>query len=241
MIFQIDPAVFTALPDYVVGVVVAKGIHSDLSKADKVHIFNPLPQDILRAGEAVFRERHCNCNYKEHPDLVPYREAFDAVGINPNRFPSSIEAMGKRVVGGASLPSIHPVIDLVNGISLTFALPMGAHDLDQLGGDFEVRFSKAGEPFIALGSNEEEILPAGELIYGDATRVRTRRWIWRQSEWGKVTEDSKNILFPIDGFSSANLEQVIEAREQLAGILAAQFGAEVEVYLLDHENRSIEF
>jgi DNA/RNA-binding domain of Phe-tRNA-synthetase-like protein len=228
MKFMVEDAVFNKLPDYVVGVVVARGIDS----GRHTH----MPQDVLRSGESVFRDRHCLCDYKESADLVPYREAFETIGINPNRFPSSIEAMGKRVLNGGSLPFIHPVIDLVNGISLNYTVPMGAHDLDQLGGDFEVRFSRDGETFAALGSDQEEVLPAGELIYGDASRVRTRRWIWRQSEWGKVTPESRNVLFPVDGFRGQNLEQVLAARDQLASALAGEFGALVSVHLIDKEH-----
>lgn len=228
MKFMVEDAVFDKLPDYVVGVVVARGIDS----GRHTH----MPQDVLRSGESVFRDRHCLCDYKESADLVPYREAFETIGINPNRFPSSIEAMGKRVLNGGSLPFIHPVIDLVNGISLNYTVPMGAHDLDQLGGDFEVRFSRDGETFAALGSDQEEVLPGGELIYGDASRVRTRRWIWRQSEWGKVTPESRNVLFPVDGFRGQNLEQVLAARDQLASALAGEFGALVSVHLIDREH-----
>lgn len=232
MKFQIHSNVFETLPEYVVGVVVAKGIKHTINAEETLQL--------LRSGETVFRAQHPQENFKAHPDLAPFRKAFELLGINPNRFPSSIEAMGKRVVGGASLPELHPVIDLVNGLSLTYALPMGAHDLDQLGGNFEVRFSKEGEPFIALGTTEEEYLPAGELIYGDLARVRTRRWIWRQSEWGKVTSDSSRILFPIDGFADSNLQKVLAARTQLAEILSTTFGAEVAVYLLNKENNAID-
>lgn len=231
MKFTVEDAVFERLPHYVIGMVVARGVNS------RRHTH--LPQEVLRSGEATFRDRHCLCDYKDHPDLVPYRDAFEAVGINPNRFPSSIEAMGKRILNGGALPEIHPVIDLVNGFSLQFAVPMGAHDLDQLGGDLQVRFSRAGEPFVPLGSEQEEQLPAGELIYGDATRVRTRRWMWRQSEWGKVTADSRNILFPVDGFSDQNLKQVLEARDHLARHLAGAFGALVSVALLDRDHRQL--
>ena len=48
-----------------------------------------------------------------------------------------------------------------------------------------IRFSKKGDKFVAFGSKEEEELEDGELIYCVGNEVRTRRWIWRQSEKGK--------------------------------------------------------
>jgi len=35
--------------------------------------------------------------YKEHPDVLCYREAFQRLGINPNRFPCSVEALTARI------------------------------------------------------------------------------------------------------------------------------------------------
>ena len=91
-----------------------------------------------------------------------------------------------------------------------------------------------------FGETAAEVLETGELIYSAGERVKTRRWIWRQSEEGKVTESSRNIFFPIDGFTDGNLELVIAARDELAGLLGDIFGAGVQVGLVDRENRSME-
>ena len=59
---------------------------------------------------------------------------------------------------------------------------LGEHDVDTLSGGIEVIFSKQGDTFIPLGCEKNEILEDSELIYFDDNNVRTRRWIWRQSE-----------------------------------------------------------
>ena len=111
---------------------------------------------------------------------------------------SSIEAMAKRASKGNMLPSINPIVDLVNALSLKYILPMGAHDIDFLEGEIAVRFSKEGDIFTPLGEENTEILQSDELVYADINRIRTRRWIWRQSNIGRIDEKSTNILFPID-------------------------------------------
>ncbi|MPM39030.1 hypothetical protein SDC9_85661 [bioreactor metagenome] len=115
-------------------------------------------------------------------------------------------------------------------------VPLGAHDIDTLNGDIEVRFSKKGDNFIPLGSKEVEVLEEGELIYSAGDNVRTRRWIWRQSEQGKITNKSKNIFFPIDGFKDKNYDNVISARDELASLLKDIFSCDVEVGFVDNDN-----
>lgn len=44
--------------------------------------------------------------------------------------------------------------------------------------------------------------------------MKTRRWIWRQGEVGKITNKTKNIFIPIDGFKSKNYDKIIKARDE---------------------------
>ena len=67
---------------------------------------------------------------------------------------NSIEAMFTRTSKGKGLPSISPIVDLGNTVSLKYMVPLGSHDIDTLNGDIEVRFSKEGDTFIPLGSEE---------------------------------------------------------------------------------------
>ena len=178
-------------------------------------------------------------NLKEYPEILLYRDAFTQLNLNPNKFLSSVEAMVKRISKGNVLPSINPVVDLVNYISLKYILPMGAHDIDALEGEIAVRFSKKGDTFIPLGEEGAEILDNGELVYADAKRIRTRRWIWRQSNIGKIDEDSKNIFFPIDGFQT-NKEKVMKATEELEILLKKYFNCQTKKNFIDRNQKEME-
>lgn len=84
---------------------------------------------------------------KEEPYILPYREVFRALNINPNKYLCSIEALFTRITKGKGMPHINPIVDLGNAGSLKYTLPMGAHDL---GG-------------------------SGEVVYAVGHQVRTRR------------------------------------------------------------------
>ncbi|MGC7845610.1 B3/B4 domain-containing protein [Desulforudis sp. 1088] len=233
MKFVISEKVFEALPTVCFGAVVARGVDN---RGRRPEINALLDQSIV-----TVKDKFKDAKLKEHPDVLCYREAFQKLGLNPNKFPCSVEALTARVLKGGSLPDINPAVNLVNAISLKYTLPMGAHDLDTVHGDMHVRFSSAGDVFLPFGQNEPEILEEGELVYIDGREVRTRRWIWRQSDRGKVISESRNIFFPIDGFSDCNREAVLAARDELAGYLQRFFKCEINTFYLDIDNRVAEF
>lgn len=228
MKFKVYEEVFRALPTYCVGVVAAKKI--DNTKANKAvkEMFEGQMQQTMAKLE--------NENLKEHAAILPYRQAMQTVGINPNKYPSSIEAMLKRVQKGHALASINTAVDMSNAVSMKYLLPMGSHDMNALTGDIAVRFSRADEVFLPLGESEEERVEAGDLVYCDEVRIRTRRWIWRQSDVGKITEDTTRIFFPIDGFVGINDDTVKEAAEELRQLLEMHFACEVLVDFV-HKDR----
>ena len=233
MKFTVEPQVFEKLPGVCFGVVIAKGIDN---KRDYAKI-----AELLNGGIAAAEARYADRKVKEDPAVLPYREAFTKLGMNPNTFMSSIEAMFTRVAKGKGLPHINPIVDLGNALSLKYVLPMGAHDIGQMDGDMEVRFSREGDCFIPFGETETEAMPEGELIYTVGQKVRTRRWIWRQSEIGKIGPESRDIFFPIDGFEAVNQEAILSAREELAGLCREIFGcAGVRTAFIDAGNNSVE-
>ena len=233
MKFIVEKEVFDKLDDVCFGIVVAKGI-DNTQKIEKI-------QNLLEAGIKANEEKYEGKKVKESEEVACYREAFRALGINPNKFMSSIESMLTRVSKKKGLPSINPIVDIGNAMSLKYYLPMGAHDIDTIAPqDVEVRFSRDGDKFIPFGETEPEILDAGELVYAVGDKVRTRRWIWRQSEEGKIVESTKNIFFPIDGFKNSNYDNLMAAREELASLLKEIFDCEIKVGFIDKDNREFE-
>ncbi|MCD8224267.1 MAG: hypothetical protein LUC99_05390 [Clostridiales bacterium] len=231
--FYVDDAVFDALPGYCLGVVVAKGIRNE---EHNEAITTQMDEEM-----DAFHQQFEGINLKEYPGICAYRDAFHKLNMNPNKFMCSIEAMAKRVQKGNRLPHINPVVDVGNALSLKYVLPLGAHDIDQLEEDgMAIRFSTPEDHFLPIGETEQEIMPEGELVYVSGHTVKTRRWIWRQSDDGKITGDTSYVLFPIDAFEGINDAQVVVARDELAAILREQFGCEVKTAYLNRENPSVD-
>lgn len=231
--FTVEAAVFEKLPDYCVGVVVARGLDN--------HSQSEAVSRMLDQAAADFAQANREANIRELPGVKACRDAFQALGMNPNKFMCSIESLMKRVQKSGALPHINTVVDLGNAFSLTHQLPMGAHDVDKLEGDIEIRFSTSEDHFLPMGEAETETMPAGELVYVSGHTVKTRRWIWRQSEDGKITGDTSHVFFPIDGFQNVNGASVLTVRDALARLLEQDFGCRVATGYVDRENNSFNF
>ena len=121
MKFVVEKEIFEKLPTACFGVVVAKGIDNGKSYPT----VDALLDESIAAAAAHFEGK----KVKEEPEILPYREAFRALGINPNKFMCSIEALFTRIAKGKGMPHINPIVDLGNAVSLKYTLPMGAHDL----------------------------------------------------------------------------------------------------------------
>ena len=104
----------------------------------------------------------------------------------------------------------------------------------------KVRHAEPGDSFVPFGGGEIETPEPGEVVYVSDGQVRTRRWTWRQSEIGKIVPETRDLLFPIDGFTSLNLDRVLAAREELAAGLEKYFGAKTAVGLVNRENTAFE-
>jgi len=224
MRFEIHEEILKKNPSIFIGVVVGKDI--DNTGED------PYIRDYLEENIAGILPKLTG-KVKENPKVVPYREAFSAFGINPNKFMCSIEALLTRIQKTSKIPLINSVVDLGNGVSLKYVLPIGAHDLGQVSDEIEVRFSREDDLFVPFGSDQSEPVDPGEVVYASKNCVRTRRWMWRQSEIGKITEQSTYIFFPIDGFVGINEKEVILARDELADMIEKRLGGKAIVGYVD--------
>lgn len=228
MKFKVSKEIFEIQPDLCFGVVVARGV------------VNGVISTGLEEAAKKLEGRYSGRRAKELEEIIPYREAFKVMGYNPNKFMPSIESLASRVLKGKGVPTILPVVDLYNCISLKYLLPIGGHDMDSGDGDIEVRLSATGDLFTPFGSSKAEELSQGEVVYSVGNRVKTRRWIWRQGELGKITQESRDIFFPIDGFEGRNDVEVREAVKELSHKLETLLQCEVRIGYINRENMEME-
>ncbi len=237
MKFTIDPKVFQRFPTVYVGVVVAYGLNLDMVDDEAVAVLLDNALDDLhhrfKSSDAL----------RADPGIKTWRDAFTALGYNPNKFPSSIEGLAGRALKGR-MPRVSPIVDVANSVALKYLLPIGAHDLSRTEGDLHLRPAKEGDFFTPLGNaetdNEPEQPDADEFVYvDDSGEVRTRRWVWRQGNNAKIEEDTNAVFFPIDGWQEVNDDAVRAATAELATLVREVFDARVQTFHLDAEHNHV--
>lgn len=95
------------------------------------------------------------------------REAYKALGKEPNRYRPSSEALCRRLVKGMELYRINTLVDIINLISVQSGYSIGGFDLDKIEGDtLTLGAGREGEPFEGIGRGQLNIehLP----VYRDA-------------------------------------------------------------------------
>lgn len=225
MFYSVSAELFEKLPTACFGVVAVRGVDNHAAVPE---IAARLREGIARR-EAYFEGKPV----KTDPHIEPYREAFRTLQINPNKYLCSIEALLSRIAKKKGFPTINPIVDLGNAVSLEHFLPIGAHDLGTIPEGLEVRPAVEGDLFVPFGGEGTETPDPGEIVYVSGHQVRTRRWTWRQSEIGKITEETSSVLFPIDGFSDVNGEEVRKAAADLAESLERLFRVQCETGFVD--------
>ncbi|BCV24146.1 MAG TPA: tRNA synthetase subunit beta [Firmicutes bacterium] len=230
--FTVAREIFELFPEACFGVVVAQNVDN---QGESTEITN-----LVRTEALALAQELGGTDVREHPHVKVWREAFRKLGLNPNKYPSSIEALAKRTAKKPELPVINKVVDLVNALSLKYILPMGAHDMAILPGDIEIRPARPGDIFVPFGSTEPEPVDEGEVVYATGNQIRTRKWVWRQGEKAKVVPESRTLFFPIDAFYGVTDKAAQAARAELAALLEQHCGATTRVLWVDKATPSVD-
>lgn len=233
MKYTIDKSIFELKPNIKFGIIVGHNIvNSETSAEDEQR---------LRNAENKMRNEISQEQLRELHNVKNYREVMTASGINPNKYPPSVEAMFKRIIKGGQLPVINALVDLCNAVSIENGISLGGHDLKDIHEDLEVRFSRKGDVFLPFGSEEYEDVPENELIFTSGNVVQTLKWVWRQSELGKVTPDSSDIFFQLVGFEYEENSSLYNAMAAIESLVVNRFKGNCTKYLVDINNNFIEF
>lgn len=154
--------------------------------------------------------------------LEAWRSAFRAFGANPKKTLCSVEALWKRVEKTGSLPSIDPVVDLYNALSIRFGACFGGEDMDRYAGSPRLVVARGDEPFDTVrdGAPVIEYPDAGEIVWRDDRGVTCRRWNWRQCKRTALDSGSRNLWFIIDRLPPMPIAELARAGEELVRGLA---------------------
>jgi DNA/RNA-binding domain of Phe-tRNA-synthetase-like protein len=232
--FLVDESIFKVFPDAVLGIIIARNINNSGERAEII--------SALRQEEAKTVERFAGVSINEHPQIVPWREAYRKFGAKPKDYPSSVENLIKRVSKGYSLPHINLLVDLYNTISLRHIVPVGGEDLDKIEDDIELVFASGHEtPVRLLGEAEERAPKPGEVFYKDRIGAICRRWNWKEADRTKFTEATKNAVIVIEGLPPVFRIQIENVLQELSTQIFEYCGGNISTAIIDKENREYEF
>jgi DNA/RNA-binding domain of Phe-tRNA-synthetase-like protein len=210
MHFQHAPEIWSAYPQLVAGAVFATGITPEAEVSPRVDSYLAAARARLSTGPE-----------SELPEVQAWRRAFARMGLKPTQYRCASEALLRRLRKERTLPRIHPLIDVCNAISVSFAIPVAALDAARISGWLEVRYATGDEVYHTFAGDTEQPEP-GEVIFVDAAGVaHARRWTNRQSGHSAVRETTGAVLVVAEALHESASADVPKLLATLAGELSA--------------------
>jgi DNA/RNA-binding domain of Phe-tRNA-synthetase-like protein len=224
MYFQHSQAIRAAFPGLAAAAITTTGITAAPDVDEQVARFVTAAQARLAAGTE-----------SDLPEIKAWRQAFSQMGLKPTQYRCASEALLRRLRKEGGLPRIHPLIDLCNAVSVAFAIPVAALDLDQITGDLEVRHATGQETYHTFGGTTEHPEP-GEVVFADAAGLsHARRWTNRQSGLSAVRPDTSRVLIVAEALHESAAEDVAALMKTLVEELTATWQVTPAAALLSAE------
>src|SRR5687767_8036586 len=126
MRFVLGEDLLALVPETCVALVVAEGVDPTRSASAIARLLDEAAAAVAKPSE------------EQAVPVALWQTALGAAGIDPAAHPPSIENLLSRA-HAEDVPRVGPVVDLANAISLKHLVPVGAHDLDKVRGDMQVR------------------------------------------------------------------------------------------------------
>lgn len=232
MKFKIKPEVFAKFPNLVVGLPVIVGFNNQ-KNSDKILAY-------LRQQEKDLQNRMKLADLVKDSRVISYFNLFQQFGADPAKIVPTHVALAKRVLEGGQIPDINPLVNLYNAVSIKYLTPFGGEDLSTLYGDFVLKFSPGGEQWIGIGAKKNKPTFKGDLVWGDDLDISTKSLNWRQCERTKLTAESEDGYFIMDGFIDVNRENIAAAAQEFMDLVVKWCGGKAKILWLDKSHSEAE-
>jgi DNA/RNA-binding domain of Phe-tRNA-synthetase-like protein len=221
MYIQHTPEIWRDFPQLVAGVVAAEGIDAGADVRARLGRF-----------ERIAAERLAIASEGEFAEIQAWRRAFSRMGLKPTQYRCAAESLLRRYRRERSLPTIHPLIDLCNAISLAFAIPIAVYDRDKIADWIEIRTATGGETFVTFAGEPDPAEP-GEIIFADAAgHAHARRWTHRQSGYSAVSAGTTSALLVAEAMHDSATEDIPRLLTTLADEVRATWGSDPRTAIL---------
>jgi DNA/RNA-binding domain of Phe-tRNA-synthetase-like protein len=157
----------------------------------------------------------------EIPSLSAWRTTFSGFGVKPTQYRNAAEALLRRLTKQGDIPSINPLVDMANMVSIRWRLPVAVFDQLSVTGTTWVRFADGQERFTDLSNDVSTSPEPGEVVFvDDAGLVSARRWCWRQSDQSAARPTTVSALITVEGQHADAEADVARATQDLLDLLA---------------------
>lgn len=230
MYFRHAPEIWRDYPELVPGVLYANGITADVSVDARLEPFISIARERLDASPE-----------SEFPEIQAWRRTFSRMGLKPTQYRCASEALLRRFRKDGALPSIHPLIDVCNAISLAFATPIAAIDASRISEWIEVRYASGDERYETF-AGEMEHPPAGEVIFADgAGHAHARRWTNRQSGYSAIRDATASVLIIAEAMHDTARDDMERLLAAIDGELRAIWSVTPKASMLTEDSPQFDF
>ncbi len=174
----------------------------------------------LQDFSRIAHERLASRSEGDFPEIQAWRRTFAKMGLKPTQYRCAAEALLRRFRKEQSLPTIHPLVDLCNAVSIAFAIPVAIFDTAKIQGHLEVRLAEGNEVYETF-SGDIETPEAGEVIFADrAGHAHARRWSNRQSGRSVIRPETASVLIVAEALHDEATADLLRLRAVLEKALS---------------------
>jgi len=166
---------------------------------------------------------------RESSILAGFRQVHTSIGVSNKKNVAAPEALLGILLQLGRLPQTNLLVDIYNLVSVQSQLSLGAHDIEKVAGNISLRMTNGSEHFVPLGTEEAKLVREGEYGYVDDANDMLCRLEVRQCDKTKLSIDSKECFFIVQGNPNTPYELVHSTVERLISLLQEYCGGTARI------------
>lgn len=159
------------------------------------------------------------------PRLAGYHALHAEIGRRGRQFVPAPESLLRVLHRRRAWRSLSPLIDCYNLVALATCVSIGAHDLARVNLPIALDVLPEEASLVAIGEAAPLRLGKGEYVYRDAQGTLLGRLECRQAAHSCVRDDTRDVLFILQGHRALDRESLLQAADVLTAALATYCGS----------------
>lgn len=191
------------ITDVVIGIVKNLNPHAELTEKFKQKMYE-------REQWALNTDLN---EIKKNPVIEGYKDIITKVSRSVKKNPPTVSGFINNIKHRGNIPHVNSIVDIYNAESLNSLLAIGAHDFDKISFPIIFTVCRKEDTFYPISSNSKHVAET-DFVYRDNKGIMA--WLdVRDSELYKLDENTKNVLFVIQGNANTSVDMRIEALERI--------------------------